>query len=82
MQLTLQQEMLVYEYCINQGIDLQYGKLSMCDLRNFRHGELKSDRRYQVHSDDPGNPWSMIYSELRPAIMKFIELKKRVRKIK
>lgn len=81
MKLTDRQKVEVIKYMINEGIDLQYGKLSLCDLKNYRYGNIRQDRRYQVHSDDRKYPWSKIYDELQPAAIKFLELKKCVRKM-
>jgi hypothetical protein len=82
MKLTKSQEVFLYEICIDEDISLQYGKLSLCDLRNFRYSDVKNDRKYQVHCDDYKYPWSMIYDELKPAVRKFVELKEKVKKIK
>ena len=82
MSLTKQQEKKLYEMCIEEGVNLEYGKLSLCDLRNFRYSTIYRDRRYQVHCTDNKYPWSKIYDELSPALEKFIELKMKVRKIK
>lgn len=82
MSLTKKQEIALYRLCINEGVNLEYGKLSLCDLRNFRHSHIRNDRRYQVHCEDYQNEFSAIYDELRPAVIKFIELKQRVRSIK
>lgn len=78
--MTEQQQVQMFKWMIEQGIDLQYGKLSLCDLRNYRYSNVR-DRRYQVHSEDRNLPFSMIYDELLPACNKFISLKKRCRKM-
>lgn len=70
----------IYEWCINEGLNLSYGKLSLCDLRNFRHSMIYDNRKYQVHCDDPKYLWSKIYDELEPAINKFMEIKMRIKK--
>lgn len=80
MKLTKQQERSLYAWCLKMGLDISYGKLSLCDLRNHRHSQVRDDRRYQVHSEDYDYPWSMIYDEIEPAINKFMELRTKVRK--
>ena len=81
-QLTKDQEENLWSWCIYSGVNLEYGKLSLCDLRNFNHSAISTNRRYQVHSDDHYYPCSMIYDELRPAVLKFMELKKKVKRVK
>lgn len=82
MELTTKEEISLYAWCIKQGLSIQYGKLSLCDLRNFRYSHVKNDRKYQVHCDDHQYEFSGIYEDLKPAIVKFIELKKKVKRIK
>lgn len=82
MNVTEDQEKLVYQVCIEQGLSLQYGKLSLCDLRNFRYSHVKYDRKYQVHCEDARCEHSMIYEELEPAVEKFVELKKFAKRLK
>ena len=79
MKLNKQQEMSLWAWCLELGVDVNYGKLSLCDLRNHRHSQLRDDRRFQVHSEDRDYPWSMIYEEIEPAINKFMELRTKVR---
>ena len=76
------QEKLLYQWCIQEGVNIEYGKLSLCDLRNFNYSQVKNDRKYQVHCEDNNCPWSMIYDTLSPAVNKFIELKVKVKRVK
>lgn len=69
-----------YKRCLEEGVELNYGKLTLVDLRNYRHSAINQGRRYQVHCEDSKYPWSMIYDELGPAICKFMEIKKKVRR--
>jgi hypothetical protein len=80
-ELKLTQQKEVIKWVIESGMDIQYGKLSLCDLRNYRYGNVRSDRRYQVHSDDRNWEFSGIYDELEPAIEKFLYLKPRCRRM-
>jgi len=82
MKLTKAQEKNLYMWCIHQGVNLDYGKLSVCDLIHFRHSQLRDGRRYQVHCEDSKAPWSKIYDDLSPAIEKFLELKRRIKRDK
>ena len=82
MKLNHEQKKSLIAWCLEEGLSIEYGKLSLCDLRNFRHSQVYQDRRYQVHSDDSRYPWSAMYDELGPAIEKFLELKTRVRRMK
>ena len=82
MNLTKDQEKNLYAWCIHEGVNLEYGKLSLCDLRNFRHSQIRHDRRYQLHCDDPNWGLSMIYTDILPAVSKFIELKSKIKRIK
>jgi hypothetical protein len=82
MSLNRVQEISLYMWCIDQGVNIEYGKLSLCDLRNFRYSNVYNNRQYQVHCEDSRHPWSMIYDDLHIAVIKFIELKSRVRKVR
>ena len=75
-------EKQIAKHLLEEGIDLSYGKLSICDLRNYRHSHVRDDRRYQVHCDDAKCEFSGLYDEVEPAVEKFFDLKRRVRKIK
>lgn len=79
MKLTKDQEKSLYAWCMKTGLDISYGKLSLCDLRNHRHSQINHNRRFQVHSTDQNCPWSMIYEDIEPAINKFMELKTKVK---
>ena len=82
MSLTRKQEIALYRLCINEGVNIEYGKLSLCDLRNFRYSHVRTNRRYQVHCEDYQYGFSGIYDNLESAIMKFIDLKGKVRGIR
>ena len=79
MRLTESQEHQLFKLCISEGVDLSYGKLSLCDLRNYWYAHVRRDRRYQVHSEDNKLKWSGIYDDLDAAINKFIHIKHRIR---
>lgn len=79
--MTEQQELQVYKYCLEQGIELQYGKMTLCDLRNYRYSQVNLNRRWQLHCEDRNHQFSGIYDELEPAIRKFIDLKKKIKKV-
>jgi hypothetical protein len=81
-EITHKQIKSIYRYIIEQGNSLQYGKLSLCDLVNFYYSNVKRDRRYQVHCDDNKYPWSKIYDNLDSAIEKFLEIRKRIKRVK
>lgn len=80
--LTKDQQLNLYMWCVDQGVNLEYGKLSLCDLRNFRHSFLRDDRKYQVHCDDPRCTFTGIYESLEPAVRKFLELKNITRRMR
>jgi hypothetical protein len=80
--LSKDQEKNLYAWCLHEGVNLEYGKLSLCDLRNFRHSQIRQDRRYQLHCEDPTYGCSMIYTDILPAVSKFIELKKKVKRMR
>ena len=82
MKLTHTQRKQLCAWCIEEDMSIQYGKLSLCDLRNFNHSMLYDNRRYQVHSEDVKYPFSAIYDDVEPAIEKFLELKTKVKRIK
>ena len=82
MRLTEKQQDQLYAWCLEEDLSIEYGKLSLCDLRNFNYSNVYYDRRYQVHCDDPKHQHSIIYTKIEPAIAKFRELKKKVKRIK
>lgn len=60
------------------GVDLQFGKLTLCDLSHFRCGQFRPGRyRYQIYCDDNNIRFFRCYYEtqLDDAIKKFLELK-------
>lgn len=82
MKLTHKEQKAIYKWVLDQDINLEYGKLSLCDLKNYRHSSVYQDRRYQVHCDDPKCQHSMIYDNKESAVEKFIELKNKAKRIK
>ena len=82
MRLNHQQRKQLVAWCLLEGLSIEYGRLSLCDLRDYRHSIIFDDRRYQVHSDDKKHPWSGLYDEMEPAIEKFLELKQQVRRMR
>jgi hypothetical protein len=82
MKLTHQDRKSLVAWCLKEGFSIEYGKLSLCDLRDFRHSAIYDNRRYQVHSDDSRYPWSGIYEDIESAIEKFLELKRKVRRMR
>jgi len=82
MRLTHSQRKQLCAWCLEEGMSLEYGKLSLCDLRNFKHSDVYNNRRYQVHSDDSKYSFSMIYDSEKSAIEKFLELKTKVKRVK
>lgn len=59
-------------------IDLNYGRLSLCDLNNYRVQNFLT-RRYQVHSDDRNFKYSKCHENLDDAIQDFIRLTQKVK---
>lgn len=59
-----------YIKCLYHHVDIQYKKISLCDLSNFN---LKR-KGFQVHSDGR-EQFSQIYYNINDAVKKFIELK-------
>jgi hypothetical protein len=82
MNLTHEQRKSLLAWCLSESYSIEYGKLSLCDLRNYRYSNVRNDRRYQVHCEDYQYPWSKIYDSVGPAIEKFLELKSKVKGIK
>jgi hypothetical protein len=83
MKLTTKQRKLLYRWFLEEeGVSIEYGKLTLCDLRNYRHSSVYNDRRYQVHSDDPNSAFSGLYDDLDSAIAQFIGLKAKTKRLK
>lgn len=73
---------------ILNGIDLQYGKLTLCDLSHYRCGHYRPGRyKYQIYCDDQRvrdgktNGCYRLYYENRldDAIKKFLEIKEKIK---
>lgn len=63
----------VYKFCLENYIDINYKRVSLCNLRNYG-----INRQYQVHAEGK-NVYSNIFADLDTAINKFIELKNATR---
>jgi hypothetical protein len=80
MKFTDNEEADIYAWCVSQGITLEIGKLSLCDLRNFRYSEVTGHKRkYQIYYGEDKDSFSVIYEDPKEAAIKFVELKKRIR---
>ena len=82
MKLNHQQRKSLIAWCLEENLTIEYGKLSLCDLRDYRHSQVYDNRRYQVHCEDHQYPHSGIYEDAEPAIEKFLELKQKVRRMR
>ena len=79
MNLTKAQKKNLYMWCLTEGVNLEYGKLSLCDLRNFYFSDIYDDRRYQLHCEDPKFPISKLYDDMGSAVEKFLEIKGKIK---
>lgn len=70
----------VYLFCLENNVNLEYGKLTLCDLRNYSHNMLVKHRRYQVHCEDRKFEFSQIYDQKEDAVDKFLQIKNTIRK--
>ena len=77
-ELTYKEERSLYAIALDQGLDLHYGKLSLCDLENHKHSNIYKNRRWQVHCDDSRMPFSKVFFDKTEAIEKFMEIKPQV----
>jgi hypothetical protein len=57
------------------GCSVQYGQLSICDLRHFVHSRENLDKIYQVDCNDSKFVFTQIYANLNTAIDKFCLIK-------
>lgn len=60
-------------------IDINYGRLSLCDLNNYKVQNFISNKKYQVHSDDRNFKFSKCYENLDEAVDVFINLTRKVK---
>jgi hypothetical protein len=67
-----------YLDCVDADVDIQYGRLSLCNLKHYMPGYSRK-RIYQVHCDDSNEKYSQIFEHPEHAIIKFIELKRKIR---
>lgn len=73
--LTNGEELSLYRICLLQGVELSYGKMTLCNLENHRHSFIKHDRKWQIHCEDKRCPYYFIYDDVEDAVKKFKELK-------
>jgi hypothetical protein len=78
-ELTQKEESSLYSICLDMGLEVSYGKLSICDLSYHRHSHITKNRRWQVHCDDNRNPFSGLFDDKLDAIEKFMEIKPSVK---
>lgn len=57
---------------VENGMGVEFGRLSICDLGDYIQGRQLLDRRFQVHCDDSRMRWSEVYYKLDVAIDKFM----------
>jgi len=71
-------EFQLYKTCINNDVDLNYGKLSLADLRHYNLRTRKFC--YQIYCDDYRFKFYKLYTvdELDDAVKQFIEIKKKI----
>lgn len=62
------------ELCLYLGIDLEYGKLNLCNLAHFSITRNALERKYQVDCDNANCRFSEIYSNPKVAADKYILL--------
>jgi hypothetical protein len=60
---------------VESGCDVDFGKLTICDLGNHSATRKLLERKYQVHCDDPRMKWSEIYYKLDIAVDKFMVIR-------
>lgn len=60
---------------VDSGYDVDFKRLSICNIGNYVHMRANMSRRYQVFVDCPQVYFSEVYTELDIAVDKFIALR-------
>lgn len=72
-------EKILCEQMIKMGYTLEYGRLSVCDIRKYAPDQKYSKTPYQVHCDDFRKPFSELYDDLEKAVLEFLKIKHRIK---
>jgi len=77
-QLNPEHEKALMKLCLERGIELQFGKCTVCNLKNHYHAAVNRDKIWQVHCDDKLYPFSQVYDDIWQAVNKFYDIKYRI----
>ena len=75
-------EFNVLKQLVSDGVELTYGKMTLCDLSKYQI--FRSDRKWQLYCTDKkikegsGEGFYEVYRDLDKALMKFLELKMKI----
>ena len=79
------QEFYVLKQLVTDGVELTYGKMTLCDLSHYQmfRGNRKwqvycTDRRIREGTDNKGDGFYQVYDDVNKAILKFLELKVKI----
>lgn len=71
-------EYFSYLRCLENDVELQYGKLILCDLRHYMLN-YRGRKPYQIWCDDSNIKYFEFYEKPEQAISKFLELKAKIK---
>jgi hypothetical protein len=69
-------EFQILKKLVAEGVELTFGKMSLCDLSHYQN--FRGNRKWQVYCADRREEFYFVYKDLTEAIVKFLELKKRI----
>jgi hypothetical protein len=72
----------MYKTIFREGVDLQFGKLTLVDLSHYRCGQYRPGKyKYQIYCDDNRTRFFKCYYETQvdDAIKKFLEIKNKIK---
>ena len=71
-------EYIAYLICLNENVELTYGKLSLVDLRHYNFNYWRA-KCYQIYCDDSNVKCFELYDKPEKAVAKFLELKEKIK---
>lgn len=76
-------EFNVLKQLVSDGVELTYGKLTLCDLSHYQI--FRGDKKWQIFCSDKkikedgkNEGFYQVYNDLNKALMKFLELKMKI----
>lgn len=70
------QDFITLKKLVNDGVELTYGKMTLCDLSKYQL--FRNKAKWQLYCSDNRESHYHVYESLDEALIKFLELKKKI----